>query len=100
MYIPMSAINVDNVNFLEILRKIAPDEVAEKQKLIRELAPSLQYSIVPENVGNGSDGRTWKPPFKDAQEVIIQRILDRKTEPIQGFPTNRFWRCWRSRTTS
>jgi hypothetical protein len=86
VYIPMSAINVDNVNFLEVLRKVSPEEVAEKQQLIREIAPSLQYSIVPENIGNGSDGRTWKPPFKDAQEVIIQKILDRNTvEPIQGF---------------
>jgi hypothetical protein len=41
---------------------------------------------VPEHIGNGSDGRTWKPPFRDAQEVIIERILDRKTvEPIDGW---------------
>ena len=85
VYIPMSAINVENVNFLEVLRKVSKEEIAEKQALIRELAPRLQYSIVPERIGNGSDGRTWKP-FKDAQEVIIEKILDRKTvEPIKGF---------------
>ncbi len=86
VYIPMSAINVENVNFLEVLRKVSKEEIAEKQTLIRQLAPSLQYSIVPESVGNGSDGRTWKPPFRDAQEVIIEKILDRNTvEPIAGF---------------
>ena len=86
VYIPMQAINVDNANFLDILRNISKEEVEKKQKLIRELAPSLQYSIVPERIGNGSDGRTWRPPFKDAQEVIIERILDRETvSPINGF---------------
>ena len=49
MYIPMQAINVDNANFLDILRNISKEEVEKKQKLIRELAPSLQYSIVPED---------------------------------------------------
>ena len=86
VYIPMQAINVDNVNFLDVLRNISVEEITKKQKLIRELAPSLQYSIVPERVGNGSDGRFWRPPFRDAQEVIIERILDRKTvDPISGF---------------
>ena len=31
--------------------------------------------------------KTWRPPQKDAVDVIIERILDRNTiEPINGYP--------------
>ena len=86
VYIPMKAINEDGANFIHILRNLTSNEIIEKQEAIRSVASKLQYSIVPASAGNGSDGRSWKPPFKDAQEVIIQKILDRDTiEPINGF---------------
>lgn len=37
-------------------------------------------------LGNGSDGRTWSSPFRDAVDVITEKLLDRRTiEPVQGF---------------
>lgn len=46
VYIPMSKINEQNANFLEILRAIPSDEVRRKQQHIASIAPTLQYSIV------------------------------------------------------
>ena len=86
VYIPLHDIVFENKNFIDILKGLTPEQVAEKQRAIREIAPKLQYSVVPPHIGNGSLGQTWHPPFVDAQEIIIQRILDPKTiEPIGGF---------------
>jgi hypothetical protein len=47
-------------------------------------APSLQFSIVPDNLIEGQ--HIWRPPYRDAADVIIEKILDRKTiEPIEGY---------------
>ena len=41
---------------------------------------------MPARVGRGDKGETWHPPFRDATDVIIERILDRRTiEPLTGF---------------
>jgi hypothetical protein len=88
IYIPLKDMLQKGLNFMETLKKITPDEIKKKQDAIMKLAPSLQYSIVPPSYGNGSDpnGKKWEPPFIDAQEVIIRRILDRNTvEPLTGF---------------
>ena len=50
----------------------------------------MQYSIVPDGYGGignpGTRGQVWGPPVPDAADVIIDKILDRKTiEPIKGF---------------
>jgi hypothetical protein len=40
----------------------------------------------PAHLGNGSDGRTWSSPFRDAVDVITEKLLDRRTiEPVEGF---------------
>lgn len=86
VYIPLKAMNKGGANFIDILKNLTPEAVALKQAKIRALAPSLQYSVVPDRVGNGSDGRHWAPPLRDAADVIISRILARKTiEPIHGY---------------
>jgi hypothetical protein len=41
---------------------------------------------VPKHFGNGSDGRVWVSPIRDAVDVITEKLLDRKTiEPVNGF---------------
>eukprot|EP01038_Epipyxis_sp_PR26KG_P012142 gene12142-16256_t len=86
VYIPMKIINEQNENFLKILSAISPEEILKKQKAIAVIAPRLQYSIVPSHIGNGTDGKIWKSPFKDAGEVIIEKILDKNTvAPLHGF---------------
>ena len=92
VYIPLAGIINDAKNFISILKNITTQEILQKQAAIREIAPRLQYSIVPEYIGNGTNaqgqptGLTWTPPFMDAQQVIIERILDTSTiEPIEGF---------------
>lgn len=82
----MQDINNGGLNFLDYLKKISPEDILRKQKAIEIIAPTLQYSVIPENVGNGDDCKTWKSPFRDAADVIIEKILDKKTvEPIDGF---------------
>jgi len=86
VYIPLNDMISNNKNFMEVLKAISADEILQKQEAIRLIAPRLQYSVVPDRVGNGTEGHTWEPPFPDAQQVIIDRILDRGTiEPIGGF---------------
>lgn len=89
VYIPMKQINEEGSNFMEILRDISPEEIARKQRAIEKLAPSLQYSVVPEQYADGvspnGPSRVWRPPVRDAADVIIERILDRETvAPIDG----------------
>jgi hypothetical protein len=50
------------------------------QRAIEVIAPTLQYSVIPSYIGNGSDGTVWRSPFRDANDVIIERILDRKVD--------------------
>jgi hypothetical protein len=84
VYIPMNAIMEEGVNFINVLKAITPMQLAKKQAAIRRLAPSLQYSVVPDRLVEGKD--IWNPPFRDAADVIIERILDRQTiEPIEGY---------------
>lgn len=86
VYIPLKSINSGDANFITVLKALSPEEVARKQAAVRKIAPLLQYSIVPDSAGNGTDGRHWAPPMEDAADVIINRILDRRTiEPINGY---------------
>ena len=86
IYIPLADIVNDGKNFIDVLKSVPADTVKSLQANIRRIAPTLQYAIVPEKYGNGTSGETWDPPFPDAADVIIRRILDRKTvEPIEGF---------------
>jgi hypothetical protein len=86
VYIPLKSINTGEANFINILKGLSAQDVAKKQAKIRELSPSLQYSVVPDRMGNGSDGRHWAPPVRDAADVIISRILSPATiEPIHGY---------------
>ena len=85
VYIPMSKINSDGANFIQILKAIPPAELARKQAAVRRLAPSLQYSIVPDRVREDL-GHVWAPPFRDAADVVIEHVLDPRTiEPVQGY---------------
>jgi hypothetical protein len=93
VYIPMRDINENGVNFLNVLRAIPRSVLREKQAYIAKLAPSLQYSVVPKRIYDAYDVSqhdvqtvTWAPPFRDAVDVIIEKILDPHTvHPIQGF---------------
>lgn len=122
VYIPRESINDYDVNFLSVLKNISTDRIREMQLKLEEIAPRLQYSMVPlgygpenspewkdrpeaKKFGNavalaasntnrtvGPDppltfkGLTWKPPFRDAMDVIIDRLLNRSTiEPMEGF---------------
>ena len=85
----MKQINEEGSNFMEILKDISPEEIARKQRAIEKLAPSLQYSVVPKEYADGVSPngplRVWRPPVRDAADVIIERILDRETvAPIDG----------------
>lgn len=53
VHIPAQQVIDGSVNFLDVLRNITSEEVARYQKRIEEVAPSLQYAIVP--AGYGAD---------------------------------------------
>ena len=81
----------NNVSFVEVLAAIPAEEVRRKQQAIARIAPRLQYSAVPDRflreealpgvLSNdpGSTPITWQPPFRDAVDVIVDRIVDAKT---------------------
>ena len=90
VYIPRQEVIDKGANVIDILKGKSADEIKAKQDAIEKIAPRLQYSVVPEGyggVGNpGSRGSVWGPPTPDAADIIIEKILDRKTvEPIEGF---------------
>lgn len=104
VYMPKQMIMEENANFLDILKAITPEELLKKQLAIERIASRLQYSLVcfrtfilpiimlifvifkvPERI-NGDRGDVWDSPVRDAADVIIEKILDRKTiEPLNGF---------------
>eukprot|EP00981_Chlorochromonas_danica_P006208 scaffold1307_cov166-Ochromonas_danica.AAC.30 len=63
------------------------EELISKQQAIARIAPRLQYAVVPSHLQGGNHpGQVWSPPFEDAVDVIISKILDRRTiEPLNGF---------------
>ena len=90
VYIPRQDVIDNGANVIEILKSKSPEEINAKQDAIEKIAPRLQYSVVPEGyggVGNpGPRGSVWGPPTPDAADVIIEKILDRRTvEPVGGF---------------
>jgi hypothetical protein len=86
-----------DVDHVSVLAAIPPEVVARKQRKIREIAPRLQYSMVPQRLlsgeGQGGEGimrsvlsngadasaATWSPPFRDAADVIVDKITDPAT---------------------
>lgn len=135
IYIPGKYILTEKQNFLDYLRSIPAEKILQMQRRIEEVAPTLQFSVVPDGFAASEDeanrfyrlsqlgyqniisaqsnsakqraqaflgiqtdasaghamrvpfkGKVWEPPFADAVDVIIKRLLDRKTiEPIDGF---------------
>eukprot|EP01041_Mallomonas_annulata_P004876 gene4876-9723_t len=91
VYIPLYSINNNNENFINILKSYTPEDILKKQMFIEKYAPKLQYSIIPKHITNEQNKNPnkdliWAPPFEDASDVIINKILDRKTvEPITGY---------------
>eukprot|EP01036_Dinobryon_divergens_P031536 gene31536-40950_t len=110
VYIPRTAILKENVNFIDVLRAISPEELRKKQLAIERIAPRLQYSVVPNATflsqqqqqlptratrrkkkqplqkKSFNNHLQWDSPVRDAADVIIDRLLDRNTvEPMEGF---------------
>ena len=90
VYIPIRDITLNRINFLTLLRSIPTSEILRKQHAIAALAPTLQYSIIPSTITsslvNKGEIIHWKPPFKDANDIIIEHILNRSTmHPIYGY---------------
>lgn len=115
VFIARESISDHGVNFLSVLRSISPQTVRKMQLKLQEIAPRIQYSVVPEGYGPeytqewrnrpeaakmdalgrkhspwlsqvAYKGPTWRPPFPDAMDLIIERLLNRSTvEPINGF---------------
>jgi xyloglucan galactosyltransferase MUR3 len=84
--IPKLDIVQGKVSLMSSLLAISDQELREKQKAIARIAPRLQYSVVPPEWRKHQSGVFWAPPERDATDVIIERILDRKTiEPMTGF---------------
>ena len=84
VFIPMLNIINGTTNFLDILRSISAQEIIEKQRYIAEIAPRLQYAVVPKHINLNKDH--WSPPVPDAADIIINKILDKETiEPILGY---------------
>ena len=93
VFISKKTIVQDGVNFLDILTAIPGSELRKKQLALEKIAPKLQYSVVPNDILQRSEGvinkdnpPVWDPPLVDAADIIINKILDRNTiEPLSGF---------------
>jgi len=101
VHIPLQKITSQEIHFVDYLKSISPETIAQKQKSIFDVAAKLQYSLVPPSVSRmvntSRDFATtsvhalttstiYEPPFPDAASIIINRILDQATiEPIEGF---------------
>jgi hypothetical protein len=73
---------------------MSPEEVRRKQEAVARIAPRLQYSIIPERVATAPPGTvTWRPPFRDAVDVIVERIVDPSTvDPLDGYSNQELMR--------
>jgi hypothetical protein len=84
----------EGTNFLHVLRAMSPEEVRRKQEAVARIAPRLQYSVIPERVATAPPGTvTWRPPFRDAVDVIVERIVDPSTvDPLDGYSNQELMR--------
>jgi xyloglucan galactosyltransferase MUR3 len=86
VYIPKNEILQGQSSFMDRLLAISDQELRLKQEAIARIAPRLQYSVVPPQWRDSTQGLSWAPPERDATDVIIERILDRRTiEPVAGY---------------
>lgn len=99
IYISIPSILVQGTNFISILSAIPKETLLLKQRAIEKLAPRLQYSVIPaqisqqiniSTIGNSkySDDPVilWEPPYYDAVNVVIDKILDHQNiQPLDGF---------------
>ena len=74
------------VNYFAHLQSISEEVVRFKQRRMADVALRLQYSLDPPRTPRSSssrsssspiNGSTWKPPFKDAVEIIIDAMFNR-----------------------
>ena len=72
----------DGLNVLHVLGNLTSATILRMQQRIRQLAPSLQYALVPPGYGDDRPGpaalsaksfRVFRPPVRDAVDVIIDR---------------------------
>jgi hypothetical protein len=96
VFIPREKILDGRTNFMDVLKEIDDENILQMQIAIEKIGFRLQYSVVPDDYRESSSDiesvnakemrKTWRPPQSDAVDVIIERILDRKTiEPVNGF---------------
>ena len=78
----------------ELATKYSADEVRQKQEAIAASARTLQYSM-PQNVRQYGFPTTkewlstWDPPFKDAVDIILDKMMVKIDQFIPGVPENR-----------
>ena len=73
----------DGLNVLHVLGNLTSSTILRMQQRIRQLAPSLQYALVPPGYGDrpgsapstGKSFRVFRPPVRDAVDVIIDRYF-------------------------
>lgn len=71
----------DGLNVLHVLGNLTSETIMRMQQRIRQLAPSLQYALVPPGYGDQpvsnpaseKSFRVFRPPVRDAVDVIIDR---------------------------
>ena len=71
----------DGLNVLHVLGNLTSETIMRMQQRIRQLAPSLQYALVPPGYGDRPKStpaseksfRVFRPPVRDAVDVIIDR---------------------------
>eukprot|EP01038_Epipyxis_sp_PR26KG_P013775 gene13775-18478_t len=92
VYIPKQSIVKDGNNFIDILSDISEKKIYLMQKSISLIAPKLQYSLVPpedvlkRNSSTNQKYLTFTPPFLDAVDIIIEKILNKSTIfPMNGY---------------
>ena len=80
VFIPGQSVINGSVNFFDFLRKIPSEEIDRKQRIIEQIAPSLQYSVVPDGYGASPEevqrlyslSQTGVAPAKGSPYELVQ----------------------------
>lgn len=83
VYIPANDVISNVTNVVDFLANISDSEISIKQAAIERIAPRLQYSMPPTSLPSpppfNASGlvESWSPPFRDAVDVILDRLGER-----------------------
>lgn len=88
VYIPGGPLRQGTIQFMDVLMSIPASVIRQKQELIAQVAPRLQYAVPPmEQLRSKRNSTLWSPPFADGAELALLGMFERTARVVNNEKT-------------